>query len=207
LALQRTAADWLATAQAQLLRGDASAAQDTLAQALAEHPDSVELRRARAGACQRMGQFAEAESLLREVLAADRGDAAAAFSLARLLKEQGRTAAAAATMRACLADARHRRDPDLAIKAIEFLDDCDRKFDAAAIALAAIADNPASPACTPTRACCRCRSASSCRRAGITCARSNSTSGPGNGTCRSAFPRRNAMRATSIPISRCFVTA
>jgi tetratricopeptide (TPR) repeat protein len=145
LALQRTAADWLATAQAHLLRGDAAAAQRTLAHALVEHPDSVDLRRAQAGACQRLGRIAEAESLLREVLAADPGDAAAAFTLARLLKEQGRTAAAAAAMRACLADPRHSRDPDLAINAIELLDDCDRKFDAAAIALAAIADNPDEP--------------------------------------------------------------
>ena len=127
------------------MRGDAAAAQRTLAQALAEHPDSIELRRAQAGACQRMGLVVDAEYLLRELLAADPGDPASAFSLARLLQEQGRMAAAAAVMRACISDARNRHDPDLAINAIELLDDCDRKFDATAIALAAIAENPEEP--------------------------------------------------------------
>lgn len=142
MGVRRTARDWLTIAQAQLLRGDLAAARPTLAQALAEYPDSVELRRAQAGACQRMGLIADAESLLHELLEADPGDAASAFSLARLLKEHGRMAAAAATIRACFADGRNCRDPGLAISAIELLDDCERKADAAAIALCAITASP-----------------------------------------------------------------
>jgi tetratricopeptide (TPR) repeat protein len=142
LGVQRTAQDWLAIARAQLLRGDLAAAQPTLAQALTEHPCSVELRRAQAGAYQRMGLAADAEALLRELLDTDPGDAASAFSLARLLGGQGRMAAAAATMRACFTDLRNRRDPDLAINAIELLDNCDRKADAAEVALSAIGENP-----------------------------------------------------------------
>lgn len=138
---QRTARDWLAMAQAQLLGGDLGAAQATLAQALSEHPGARELQRARAGVLQRSDRLAEAESLLRGLLDADPGDAASAFPLARMLKDQGRTAATASTLRACFAGV-NDRDPDLAISAIELLDECDRKADAAMIASTAIAANP-----------------------------------------------------------------
>jgi tetratricopeptide (TPR) repeat protein len=142
LSLQRTAREWLAIVQAQLLGGDLTAAQGTLAQALSEHPGAGELHRARAGILQRIGRVTEAESLLRELLDADSGDVASAFTLANMLKDQGRTAAAAATLRACFADAPRCRSADLAIRAIELLDDCDRKADAASIAAAAIEANP-----------------------------------------------------------------
>lgn len=138
----RTAGDWLATVQAQMLRGDLAAAQASLTQALAEYPASIDLRRARSGVFQQVGRSADAEALLRELLADTPGDAASAFALARILKEQGRTASAAATLRACFADPSNCRDAGLAIKAIELLDDCDRKADAAAIALDAIDASP-----------------------------------------------------------------
>ncbi|MBS0382151.1 MAG: sulfotransferase [Proteobacteria bacterium] len=141
----RAAADWLAIARAQLLRGEIESAQYTLAQALAEYPASIELRRARAGVEQQAGHLAQAEALLLELLRENAGDAASAFSLARMLKEQGRTAAAAAAIRKCLAGPTNRRDADLAISAIELLDDCNRKADAAAIAAVAIDANPVDP--------------------------------------------------------------
>lgn len=139
---QRTAREWLAIAQAQLSGGDLGAAQASLAQGLSEHPGSHELQRAQAGVFQRSGRLGDAESLLRGLLDADPGDAASAFPLARMLKDQGRTAAAASILHACFAGGANDHDADLAISAIELLDDCDRKADAAAIASTAIAANP-----------------------------------------------------------------
>lgn len=139
---QHTARDWLAIAQAQLAGGDLGAAQATLTQALSAHPGAHGLQRAQAGILQQTGRLAEAESLLRGLLDADPGDAASAFPLARMLKQQGRMAAAASAIRACFAGGANDRDADLAISAIELLDDCDRKADAAAIAATAIDANP-----------------------------------------------------------------
>lgn len=133
---------WLDAVRAQVLHGDFPAAEATLMQALTEWPASVKLRRALAGVQQQAGQPAAAESTLRELLVGNPRDAAAAFALARLLKDQGRTSAAASVMRTCFDDARNARDADLAITAIELLDDCDRKHDAAAIAEATVDANP-----------------------------------------------------------------
>lgn len=142
---QRSAADWLAIAQAQLAGGSAAAAQATLAQALAAHPGARELRRAQAGVLQRLGRTAEAEALLRGLLDADPGDVASAFALAGMLEADGRTAAIASLVRACIARPANRGDADLAIRAIELLDDCDRKADAAAVADLAITAHPDDP--------------------------------------------------------------
>lgn len=138
----RDAQDWLVTSRAQLMRGDVCSAQTTLTQALLYHPTSVELRRALAGVQQQTGQPAKAEAMLRELLKEDPCDAASVFALVRILKEQGRTAASGALLRACFSGETNRRDANLAIHAIELLDDCGRKGDAAAIADTAIAENP-----------------------------------------------------------------
>lgn len=124
------------------MRGQLPAAQTVLDQALAEYPSSTELRRAQAGAFQQAGREDAAESMLRTLLEQDAGDASAAFTLARILKDQGRTAAAAAVMGKCFAIDANLRDAELAIAAIELLDDCDRKRDAANIAEAAMALSP-----------------------------------------------------------------
>lgn len=141
--MTRTAIDWLAAVQLQVLRGDIASAQAALAQALVEHPGSAELRRACAGLYQQAGRNAEAEALLRELLATTPGDAASAFILARILIEQSRTASAASVLSACFADAANCHDTDLAINAIELLDDCNCKADAAAIARNAVDTCPA----------------------------------------------------------------
>jgi tetratricopeptide (TPR) repeat protein len=138
----RAAHDWLATVQAQLLRGEAGAARATLAHALTEHPASIELRRAQAGVLAEAGQNTEAESVLRELLGGSPQDVASAFALAQMLREQGRMTAAATVVRACLREKPNQRDTNLAISAIELLDDCDRKLDAAAVADDAIVANP-----------------------------------------------------------------
>ncbi|MDE2155706.1 MAG: sulfotransferase [Xanthomonadaceae bacterium] len=123
--------DWLECAQALVLRRDPAAALAVLHGAMAACPESSEIRLALAGALFQNGDEAAAESLLRSLLAADPGHAAAAFLLARMLKRQGRMQALATALRALF---RHRRhDIELAIQAVELLDDCGRQADAAAI--------------------------------------------------------------------------
>ena len=83
--------------------------------------------------------------LLRTLLERDVNDVVSAFTLAEMLKQQGRAAAAASILRTCFARTSDCRDADLAIRAIELLDDCDRKADAASIAAVAIEANPDDP--------------------------------------------------------------
>ncbi|MGH8147872.1 MAG: tetratricopeptide repeat-containing sulfotransferase family protein [Rhodanobacteraceae bacterium] len=139
----RSEQDWLDAIRASILRGETTSAQTALDQALAEHPASAELLRAQAGVFQQTGQGEAAEQTLRALLAADPADTASAFALARLLKKQARFAAAAAILRACFAAPANARNADLAITAIELLDDFYRAQDAAAIAEGAVAANPA----------------------------------------------------------------
>jgi hypothetical protein len=134
--------EWLEAIRASILHHDTPNAENLIARARSEYPHSAELRRCQAGYLQQNGDLHTAEALLSELLADDPADTAAAFALARLLAEQGRTAAAGATLRTCFADRRNYRDPDLAINAIELLDGCERKADAAAIASVAINENP-----------------------------------------------------------------
>lgn len=138
----RTEQDWLDSVRAQLLRGEVAPAQNTLAQAFAEFPESADLRRIQAGIFQRTDRIDAAEKVLRALLKQNAGDTASAFALAHLLKNKGCTAAAANALRTCLATEPNARNPELAITAIELLDDMDRKADAAAIAEAAVAETP-----------------------------------------------------------------
>lgn len=133
---------WLAALRTEVLGGDLARARALAEQALREYPESLELRRAQAGVLQQSGQAAAAETVLHDILVQHPGDAGSAFLLARMLRQQGRTAAAAAALRACFDGPENLRDPALAINAIELLDECDRKPEAMAIADAAIATNP-----------------------------------------------------------------
>jgi tetratricopeptide (TPR) repeat protein len=127
--------------RAAVLRGDLNSAARAAMAGLAEHADSMELRRALAGIHRQSGRMADAESLLREVLAREPGDFAAAFTLAEMLIEAGLGAAAARVLVACLtADP---SDAELAIRAIELLDEAGRKQAAADIVKAALAAHPA----------------------------------------------------------------
>lgn len=138
----RTEQDWLDSVRALILRGDTSAARVSLNQALAEFPASTDLLRAQAGVFRQTGRNGAAEHAFRTLLVHDAGDTVSAFALAGLLKEQGRTAAAAEMLRACFAVESNARNPYRAITAIELLDEMDRKRDAAAVAEAAIAVQP-----------------------------------------------------------------
>ena len=126
--------------RAAVLRGDWAGAARAATTGLAEHADSLELRRALAGIHRQGGRLAEAESLLREVLVRAPGDFAAAFTLAEMLIEAGRGAAAADVLHGCIA--RGSPDAELAIRAIELLDEAGRKRAAAGVAQTALAAHP-----------------------------------------------------------------
>lgn len=128
-----------------MLRGDTDPTDALLVQALAQYPASRELHRLRAWALSRNGRYAEAEQTLRDLLQSDPGDSAAALTLARALRPQHRTAAAAETIRACMALAGNAGNVGIAIAAIELLADMQRTRDAAAVAKAAIDTTPGDP--------------------------------------------------------------
>lgn len=133
---------WLAAIRAAALRGDQATAQASLASALLVFPQSFELRRVDAGLLQQAGRFPEAATKFEALLREHPQDATSALALARIRADDGRAAAAAAIVRGSLGAPENVREPGLAIAAIELLDDCDRKSDAAAIAEAACAANP-----------------------------------------------------------------
>jgi tetratricopeptide (TPR) repeat protein len=134
---------WLQQARALVLRGDFAQVEPLLKVALEEHPRSFELRRVLAGVYRQIHRYDEAEALLRELSRESPQDAGTAFTLAELLIGQARTQAAGQVLRSCFDGGQH--DPNLAIRAIELLDEADRKLDAAAIAdnaIAAVPDDP-----------------------------------------------------------------
>jgi thioredoxin-like negative regulator of GroEL len=133
-------ADSLAELRSRALRGDSAGAERAAVTALEKHPQSIELRRALAGIYRQTRREALAEDLLREVLAQDAGDAAAALTLAEILKDAGHMSGAAAVLRTCFERGDH--DANVAIRAIELLDDGQRPAAAAAIAEIALTKNP-----------------------------------------------------------------
>ncbi|MEO8802070.1 MAG: sulfotransferase [Rudaea sp.] len=133
-------AQWMEQMRALVLRGDWASAEGCATAALGQFPDSQELRRAMAGIFLQTQRQPQAEMLLRQLLGQVPADVAAAFTLARLLIGDGRNHAAALILRECFAQGVH--DAEQAIAAIEMLDDCARKADAATIADAAIAAHP-----------------------------------------------------------------
>jgi hypothetical protein len=133
---------WLDKIRAALLRGDSGAAQEMVTAALVYLPRSVDLRRILARVLHQLGRDSEAIGVLRELLRDDPHDAASAFTLTHMLIRQHAVAAAAAILASCFAGAEGAADPDLAISAIELLDDAGRKAEAAAIADNALVTHP-----------------------------------------------------------------
>jgi tetratricopeptide (TPR) repeat protein len=134
---------WLQYAREFVLQQNVRAATGLLSAAVAEHPDSCELSFALAGMHQQAHEPAPAESLLRTILVQQPDHPAAAFLLAHILKDQGRMHAAAAALTALFQHRRH--DLAVVIKAVELLDECDRKQDAAAICEGEIAAGSTDP--------------------------------------------------------------
>lgn len=133
---------WLDKIRAALLRGDSSAMQEMLTAALVYFPRSVDLRRIWARVLEQRGRDSEAIEVLRELLRDDPHDVASAFTLAHMLIRQHAVAAATAILASCFAGAEGAADPDLAIGAIELLDDTGRKAEAAAVADNALVAHP-----------------------------------------------------------------
>lgn len=132
--------DWLEQAQALMLRGDLARAESLIGHALGDYPASFALRRMLAGIRLQTGREAEGEALLTQLFGEQPEDAGTAFALARALASQSKGAGVARVLRAHFQ--RARPDTELAIRAIELLDDCDRKRDASAIADLAMAADP-----------------------------------------------------------------
>lgn len=132
--------EWLEQAQALMLRGELARAEALISDALKNHPSSFALRRILAGVYIQSGRLAEGEALLAQLLAEQPQDAGTAFTLARTLANQNKSAAAARILRDHFQ--RSRIDPGLAIPAIELLDDCGGKRDAAGIAELAVTAAP-----------------------------------------------------------------
>lgn len=132
--------EWLEQAQASVLRGDLARAGSLIEEALGDYPDSFALRRILAGVHVQSGRNAEGEALLTRLIAEQPGDTGTAFTLARTLANRSNATAAAGVLRTHFQHA--RPDPELAIQAIELLDDCGRKRDAVAIAELALAAAP-----------------------------------------------------------------
>lgn len=128
--------EWLEQAQALMLRGELARAEALISDALKDYPSSFGLRRVLAGICIQSGREAEGEALLAQLLAEQPQDAGTAFTLARTLANQSKVGETARVLHAHFQ--RSRMDPELAIRAIELLDDCGRKRDAAAIAELAV---------------------------------------------------------------------
>ncbi|MET0232846.1 MAG: sulfotransferase [Rhodanobacteraceae bacterium] len=139
----RSESGWLESGRELVLRGDALGATAHFAAAHAQFPASSEIMLALAGLHWQTKSVRTAEALLRELLAATPSHAAASLLLAKILREQARMSAVADVMRALFAAA--PQPVGLTIQAIELLDDCGLKADAAAIAEHAIAGGSTDP--------------------------------------------------------------
>lgn len=137
---KRTEQQWLDESRSLMLRGDFVQAGAFVSAALDEFPTSLDLRRTLAGVFLQTGQTERAETILRDIFRERPQDSGAAFALAKLLFDQLCPRAAGQVLRGCLEP--DARDAELAIRAIEMLDEADRKADAAAIAEAAVAATP-----------------------------------------------------------------
>jgi len=135
--------DWLECGRALVLRSDPGTAALVFSGALAEHPESIDLRHAFAAVLWQTRDLARAETELRTLLAQHPDHVGATFLLARLLKEQGRMNAVASVVRALFAQA--PQPVGLTIQAIELLDDSERKQDAADLCEDAIARGSTDP--------------------------------------------------------------
>ncbi|MGA9421532.1 MAG: sulfotransferase [Rhodanobacteraceae bacterium] len=136
-------AEWLRCAQAMVLRHDLEGARVVLSAALETHPDSAQLAHALSGVLWEAKRPQAAEDLLRRLIERDPTDTASAFLLAKVLKEQGRMSAVEKVLRAWFEHA--QPSIDTLIRAIELLDDCNRKQAAADICERAIATGETDP--------------------------------------------------------------
>lgn len=131
---------WRSVAEGLLRAGHMRTAVEVLEVAVPRFPDSTVLRYWRGNALRMHGRHVEAERDFRIVLAATPEHRAAAFSLAHMLRENGRFAAAievvCASLQACASDRQH------IIAGLIFLRECDAHLQASEFAMAARARWP-----------------------------------------------------------------
>lgn len=123
--------DWLDCVRSFTVRGDTDSASALLQHAVIRFPASTELAYALAGIFSLEKKYAAAEILLSDLLQRHPDDVAMAILLAKLFKDQGKMCAAAVIIRAAFA--RSRRNIEDIIQAVELLDECGRKHDAATL--------------------------------------------------------------------------
>lgn len=138
--IQYSEQEWLDAARNGLLKGDAASAESLLSRGLAQYPRSFELRRILAVVYRQTGRLEQAVELLEHLFRERPEDFPTAFTLAQANVEQARPQAASIVLRNCFEQA--RQDAEMAIQAIELLDEADRKRDAACIADVALASAP-----------------------------------------------------------------
>ena len=132
-----TVPEWLQCIQQLRLRRRWMLAEQVARAALLRHPQPLDLRRALALILLESGQLEPATAALATIARGFPDDAATALALARALAQAGRNAAAAdVILRLFAANA---QPADVLIAAVELLDDCNRKSDAAQLCEDAIA--------------------------------------------------------------------
>jgi tetratricopeptide (TPR) repeat protein len=139
---RESAQSWLECGRGLMLRARPEAALTLFTEAVERHPDSAELVLALAGVLWQNGRLLEAEHALRGLLDLHPAHAAA-FLLARILSSQGRMHAVTEVMQGLFSDG--QQDAEMAIQAIELLDECRRPAAAARICEDLLAGGKADP--------------------------------------------------------------
>ncbi len=132
-----TVTEWLQCIQQLRLRQQSALAEHVARAALMKHPNPLDLRRVLALILFESGQLALATAALAAIVRDFPGDATTAMTLARALAQAGSNAAAASVISHLFAAT--EQPVDVLIHAVELLDGCDRKADAARLCAKAIA--------------------------------------------------------------------
>jgi tetratricopeptide (TPR) repeat protein len=132
-----TVTEWLQCIQQLRLRRQTALAGHVAQAALAQYPDTLDLRRALAMVLFESGQLALATAALETIEHDFPGDAATTLTLARALAQGGRAGAAASVTSQLFAAT--AQPVDVLIQAVEILDGCDRKTEALRLCENAIA--------------------------------------------------------------------
>ncbi|QBB69512.1 sulfotransferase family protein [Pseudolysobacter antarcticus] len=123
--------EWLDCARLFILRGDTLIASALLQRATVLYPASSELAYAFAGILSQQKNYPSAEALLSYLLEQHPDDIAATFLLAKIFKQQGKMHAVGVTISALFEHV--QTDIESIIQAVELLDECGRKHEAAAL--------------------------------------------------------------------------
>jgi tetratricopeptide (TPR) repeat protein len=135
--------DWLDCARALFLEGNVQPAVSVLLAAHQAHPHVADIQVALAGMYFQTKRVADAENVLRQLLAFQPANTAGTFLLMHLLKDRGATHSVAKTALAWFQQGKH--DLSEIVQAVELLDECDRKQEALSLCEGAIASGMSDP--------------------------------------------------------------